>query len=294
MEKFNFEGKHRRPDYLPQSEAEWLETGKFHIETVDIGERQIRCAFTRGAERGRLVTMAGGIPRDPERRKKLPLINKLYGHLALKILDQNESSLLYNQPATGGSSGEWEKETLQTRTDVLINIIKLFCERIDSSDVSLMGTSAAGYMAVSAIERIQALGSKVSKLILLSPAAYPKEVENIAYGPEFTELIRQQWNVAESPVFSRLEKYIRDGGSVYITFFEVDNPPIPQQVQEYYRNFVQRLSEEGGDITLMTIPGVAHNFRRIGSHAGKNIVDNDSIRATADLLTNFLTKTESE
>ena len=99
MEKFEHEKSKDKADHLPQSEAEWLKTGKFEVENIAIGGKEIRCALVRGPENSPLVTMVGGIPRDHERRKKLPLINKLYGHLALKILDQAESSLLYNQPA---------------------------------------------------------------------------------------------------------------------------------------------------------------------------------------------------
>lgn len=284
----------RRPDYLPQSEAEWLETGKFQIETVAINDQQIRCALARSLENEPLIVMAGGIPRDKERREKLPLINKLYGHLALKMLDQNESSLLYNQPSTGGSSGKWETETLRSRTDVLVGVTEHFYKDVSASDIVLIGTSAAGYMAVNALEQLQDRGIKVPKLVLSSPAAYPEEVENVPYGEMFTELIHKQWNIAESPVFPKLEKYVKDGGALYVSFFEADDPPIPQHIQEYYKTFVHRLSEEGNDVILTTIHGVAHNFRRINSQERKNIVDNDGIRSTADTLVNFLTKNKNE
>src|SRR3989344_1957050 len=173
MKKFNHEQNIRRPDHLPQSEAEWLETGKFHLETVDIDGRQIKCALTRGLEGEPLVVMAGGIPRDPERRKKLPLINKLYGHLALKALDQNESSLLYNQPATGGSSGEWGKETIESRTDVLAGVSRHFYESTKASELALIGTSAGAYMSVKALEQLKNQNIKVPKLVLLFPGGIP-------------------------------------------------------------------------------------------------------------------------
>ena len=285
MEKFNPERKPHRLDYLPQSEAEWLETGKFDIETTEIKGKQIRCALTRGAEGKPLITMAGGIPRNPERRKKLPLINKLYGHLALKMLDENESSLLYNQPATGGSSGEWE---IQSRTNILAGVSEHFYKRTHASILSLIGTSAGAYMAVNALDQLEDQRIKVPKLVLLSPAAYPEKAENVPYGEAFGNIVRKSWNVEESPIFSKLEKYIKDGGAAFISFFEADDPPIPRHIQEYYKAFVQRLSSRGGAISVTTIPGVAHNFRRIGVPEGKNIVDNDSIRATATLLADFL------
>ena len=241
MERFNSEKMPRGYDHLPQSEAEWLETGKFNIETVTVNGRGIKCALTRGLENEPLVVMAGGIPRDQERRVKLPLINKLYGHLAIKLLDKNESGLLYNQPSTGGSSGEWGKETIQSMTDVLTGVAEHFYKNTSASTVSLIGTSAAGYMAVNALEQLRDQEIKTTKLVLLSPAAYPKAIEEMPYGEAFTEFIRRPWNIAESPVFPKLDKYVRDGGSLFISFFEADDPPIPQRIQEYYRTFVQRL-----------------------------------------------------
>lgn len=274
---------------LPQSEAEWLETGKFKVEMVQINDNQIRCAITGGAAEGTsLVAMVGGIPRDPERRKKLPLINKLYGNLAVKSIDQNISSLLYNQPATGGSSGDWEKETMKSRAEILTGLTEHFYKKLSCSDICLVGMSAGSYMAVDAASQIQNKGFNIPKLILMSPAAYPKEVENIPYSNEFTETLRKPWNVSESPVFPKLEKYVKDGGIVLISFFEADDPPIPKFIQDQYKTIAKRLSDEGGNIKVVLIPGVAHNFRRIGVSEGQNVVDNESIRASTSFLLDFL------
>ena len=186
------------------------------------------------------------------------------------------------------------KETIQSITDTLAGVAKYFHKDTSASSVSLVGTSAAGYMAVNALEQLRDQEIKTTKLVLLSPAAYPKAIEKIPYGEAFTKLIRKPWNIAESPIFPKLERYVRDGGSLFISFFEADNPPIPLHIQEYYKSFVQRLSEEGGDITFTIIQGVAYNFRRIDSQGSKNIVDNDSIRSTADAMVGFLTKAKDE
>lgn len=280
--------KSRSKDYLPQSEAEWLATEKFTVETMVINRNRIRCALAQGSKGRRLITMVGGIPRDPARRRKLPLINKLYGHLAILMLDHRMNSLLYNQPATGGSSGEWESETFRTRSMTLAGIVRHFCEQTCCSDNVLIGTSAGAYIAVNAVDQIQNLGYSVSKLVLLSPAAYPKEIEDVPYGEEFTRIVRTPWDIAKSPVFQKLEKFVASGGSLLISFFEADDPPIPLYIQEYYRGLMRQFSKEGGDVSMITIPGVAHNFRRIGVPEGKNVVDNDSVRATATTLSTFL------
>jgi len=288
VRKNPWEQKTISPDRLPQSEAEWFLTGKFSEDLIKIGENQIRCAFAEGKKGAELVTMAGGIPRDPERRKKLPLINKLYGYLAIKLLDSGDSSVLYNQPATGSSTGDWDKETMHSRTNVLVDVTQTYAERSAASKISLIGTSAAGYMAAGAVDLLEAKGIRVSKLALLSPAAYPKNAENVPYGKEFTDLLHSDWEVSNSPIFRQLEKYLKDGGAVLITFFEADDPPIPQKIQDNFRTFAERLASAGCNITFAIIPGVAHNFRRIGSAEGGNVVDNDSVRRTALLLKDFL------
>ncbi len=280
----------KQDSYLPQSENEWMETNKFNIETVQVYENQIRCALTKGSEGTQLTTMVGGIPRDQKRRENLPLINKLYGHLALKMLSFNESSLMYNQPATGKSTGDWNKETLQTRAHTLANLSLHFYEKVKSSNLAIIGTSAGAYMAVKSLEELQKNNVKVSKLILLSPAAYPEDVEGVPYGEKFSEIIRKPWNVADSPIFQDLRNFVNGGGSVFISFFEDDHATIPTHIQEYYKKFAKELADSGGKIEITTIHGVAHNFRRIGVPENKNVVDNNSVRTTATNLSKFLSK----
>lgn len=61
-------------------------------------------------------------------------------------------------------------------------------------------------------------------------------------------------------------------------------------MQEHFKLFVKELAEEGGDISITTITGVAHNFRKIGVPEGKNMIDNNSVRLTASNLSSFLAK----
>jgi hypothetical protein len=285
MERFN---KIHQKEVLPQSESEWLKTGKFNEEIVKVGNNLIRCAYTNAGKESDIVVMAGGIPRDPNRRQNLPLINKLYGNLALKMLENNTSSLLYNQSATGGSTGIWEEETLMSRAGVLSGLTSVFHEKLSSDKISLIGMSAGAYIAVDSIQSLQEEGFAVSKLILMSPAAYPEEVENIPYGTEFSTAIRRHWDINNSPIFDKIEKYVRCGGMVLISFFENDHPPIPHSIQDKYREVVKKLSSEGFDIEIITIPKVAHNFRKINTDQDKNVVDNNSVRATTSFLVDFL------
>lgn len=281
--------KHTK-EVLYQSEEEWLKTGLFKVGIAKINGNQIRYAITRVEKPATIVTMVGGIPRDPNRRKRLPLINKLYGLLALKLIEFNVVSIMYNQPATGGSGGDYRNETLESRSSTLAGLISHVGIKSNLTNHVVLGTSAGAYMAVKALENIVTNKFCVKKLILLSPAAYPAEAEAVPYGSKFTEIIRTPWDVADSPMFPRLENFVSNGGSVLISFFEFDNPPIPDFIQSYYREFSRRLNAQTGNVKLMTIPGVAHNFRRISNQPNDSAVDNNSIRTTASILVNFIEK----
>lgn len=276
--------------YLPQNESEWIETKCFQIEDIEVSGRSIHCAFSSGPEKSHLVTMVGGIPRDENRRKNLPLINKLYGHLAIKLLKVRESSVMYNQTATGGSGGDWNKETISTRINVVETVSRYFSKKIQSDNLSIIGTSAGAYMAVRSVDSLNKDNFFVKKLVLISPGFYPSSVENIPYGNEFKKQISSPWDIQSSPIFSTLQAFVENGGEVLITFFESDDPPIPVYMQKYCKEFAETLSENGGKIEVMIIPGVAHNFRTIGSQESKNAVDNQSIRDTASKILSFLSR----
>lgn len=278
---------HNEGSHIPSSEAEWLETGKFDVSNITINETLIRCALVRGAHKNRLNIMIGGIPREFERQQNLPLINKLYGLLALALEKLDMSSLLYNQPATGGSGGSWNTETLTSRTSILAGLGTHYQRILSSSEITLIGSSAGAYMAVGAIDLIKEMGGHVSKVILLSPAAYIEKIENVPYGPEFTRILHEPWDVATSPVFLKLEKFIQEGGQALVCFFESDDPPIPIYIQEHYRTVVRQLSSKN-IVHSLTIPGVAHNFRKLHKKRRENIIDNESVIVTAKKFAEFL------
>jgi hypothetical protein len=52
----------------------------------------------------------------------------------------------------------------------------------------------------------------------------------------------------------------------------------------------KNLAEKGAKIDVITIPGVAHNFRAIGSEESKNVVNNQSVRDTANTIMSFLSR----
>lgn len=274
--------------FLPQSEEGWLESGQFKVDDVIVNDTSVRVASVYADEPKRLVVMSGGIPRDEARREKLPLINKLYGHLGILLAGEGSSSLLYNQPGTGRSGGEFNAITFADRISVLASLAVSAAGAQGLDEVALIGMSAGSYMACRAAEAIQESGVRVGALVLQSPAAYPISIESMTYGRDFTDTLSCEWDIFSSPVFDAMRKMASDDTKVIVSFFEKDDPPIPAAIQDAYAQAIDELSSQGHAARLHTIYGVEHNFRRMGSDHGGNVVDNDAIRETAQVIKDFI------
>lgn len=277
------------PKALPQSDNEWQQTADFEAGLVPVGDEKIQYAYLAPAESSdHMVIMLGGVPRNPERQSRLPLINKLYGSIALQAQYSNIHSLMYQQIGTGGSSGDLRAETLQTRTSHLAEVITRFKQSKNIGRVSLIGMSLGSYLAARAVEDIESRGVEVSHLVLQSPAAYPKEAERLPYGQAFKETISQPWDVLGSPVFADIRRYLSGGGRVAASYFEKDEPPIPKHIQNAYFDVFSEASNQGLAVTTYSIAGLEHNFRRIGSDHNGNIVHNGAVKAVATQIAEFI------
>ena len=121
-----------------------------------------------------------------------------------------------------------------------------------------------------------------------SPAAYPEEAEIVPYGSRFSEIVHSEWDVSTSPVFNDLKEAVQRGSHLLISYFQKDDPPIPSNIQAAYLDLLASMLVDGLPVIAYTIYGVEHNFRRIGSDHGDNIVNNDSIRGVAQILAEFI------
>lgn len=235
-----------------------------------------------------MAVMVGGIPRDPERQRALPLINKLHGALAIELSRCGYVGTLYNQPGTGQSQGDLATETLAFRAATLETFTANMCRKLRIGRVAFIGMSAGSYLAIKASNRMAKADVEVSHLILQSPPAFPPLAEEIPYGQQFRETLAN-WDFTEAPIFRDLTEWKTHNKPTYISYFEADNPPIPDTIQAQYRNFAERFNADGKPITFEVIEGVAHNFRRISAGANdRNVIDNDAIRASAAHLIDFL------
>lgn len=274
---------------LYQSETEWLDTNLFEVDSVAIENNTIRYAVTNSsASSDLLIAMVGGIPRSPERQINLPLINKLYGRIAVQALAQNTTSLMYSHPGTGGSKGSLSKDTTQDRIETLAEIVSNVASKKGIDKISLVGMSAGSYIAARAINRLMLNDLTVESVILQSPAAYPEDIEGIPYGEGFTKIIRSNWEINKSPLLKDLHEIAKNDIGILISYFQIDNPPIPEKIKNAIYNKAHELMSSGYNINTYTIYGVEHNFRKIGYEEGQNIVNNNSIRAVADNLIKYI------
>lgn len=278
----------REKVYLPQTETEWMQTGKFTLGQEAIDNRSIQYALTLPGSPEGMVVMVGGIPAEPERRQKQPIINKLYGCLALRFLEMGWVSVLYNQPGTGKSTGILSAETLSSMTHTLVELTTRIGSKLSVGRVAFIGMSSGSYMAARASADIANAGFEISSLALQSPAAYPLEAETVPYSPAFTDIISSDWRVESSPVFGDVEEAANKGTKILFSYFQKDNPPIPLHIQGAYWSLGDKLIGQGHNVTKYIISGVEHNFRRMNSTHTRNIVDNNSIFTTAQLIESYL------
>lgn len=274
---------------MPQSEKEWIATERFSLETVSVGEYDLAVAGVEpviSVVDPTLTIMVGGIPRDVERQRNLPTINKLYAQLALNLSDEGHHSLLYNQPGTGKSSGVLSEVIFYDRIATLVDLAHTSCASLGVNRLNIIGTSAGAYIA----SRAAALVSEdieVSSLLLQSPAAYPVEAEDLPYDERFTQVLRSGWELAESPVFSDITKQALKGSKLLLAFFQSDDPPIPVHIQEYYQGLFHDMALQDLNVTSFVYRGVAHNFNKLQQakqHSRRNNVDDKSVQGAASIL----------
>lgn len=282
----------RTAQKLPQSDLEWLASGDFTTTWFQAGRYQIHCANTelRVRESHSLKNchniFVGGIPRDPDRQKKLPLINKLFGLLARTMLAHNQTSLLYSQPGTGRSEGNLKDIDLRVLRETLCAISHAAVQHV--RPLQLIGSSSAAYTVVRSLSYFRSMGINVRSVVLLSPAAFAPLVEYIPYGQQFREAVRRPWSPTTSPCFSDLHEFLQDGGRVYLSYFERDDPPIPRTIQDAYLQLIENARVNGLEASATIFTGVEHNFRYLNSDHSQNLVCNDSVRAASASIAAFL------
>ncbi len=257
------------PDMLPRGDEQWLETGYFNpVEKLDIitekRSYEIETVTTNAEKTNPLLIISKGIPRTKKQRKELFLINKFSGLLAVKMMPLFRS-IIYNQPCTGGSAGFWCLDTINTRKNILIELIKHYHQ--GRSDNVLVGTSLGAYIIAAALPDLKKIDLLPKKIILISPPAFPEEIEEVPYGKEFTAILKKFSKFDQSPIFERIEWFLKNKDSkIIITFSEYDHPTIPFMVQnQFFEKFFDHKQA-----SMIVFRGVGHSFKEPHNFLEKN------------------------
>lgn len=240
------------------------------------------------------VLMIGGIPRNAENQPDVPLFSSTFGPLSETLANRGMNSMVMNPAGMGGSEGDTFQESLNSRIDSWVTATRVLVEsgQADPHDLSIVGNSMGGHIAIRVAERLQAEGFGVKKLVLVSPAAYGANAEDKRYGPEFSAALREPGGLETSPVISGLQRFIEGGGKVMLSWVESDKP-IPQTVKDAYESVVGPALQSGEMVNMQSYLNVEHNFRAMGTDPKDNIVNPVVRDHGRDQMVDFLVKNES-
>ncbi len=103
----------------------------------------------------------------------------------------------------GKTGGNTHDNSLQLRTQHALAAIAHWTK--PAAPLILCGSSMSGHTALQVASE---LGERVKSLCLLQPAVYAAEAQNIAFGPEFTSILRQAGSWQSSPALQDARRFM--------------------------------------------------------------------------------------
>jgi uncharacterized protein len=150
-------------------------------------------------------------------------------YLAAHLARMGWGTVRFDFSGHGDSSGTMNASSITKR----IREASLIATYLDgASSPVLIGTSMGGHVAARLSETL-----RPSHLILFCPAAYGQSTEDIAFGPTFTEAIRQSESYFDSLAYRSLAQY---GGRLTI-IIGANDEIIPGEVIDRYMAAAQRV-----------------------------------------------------
>lgn len=170
----------------------------------------------------------------------------LFTQLQKLLQKKSFASLAIDFPGVGESSGELKDGSLATRIRYANAAYKEFTKYVDINRIAVYGGSMGGYIA----SQVVAKYSKTKLLLLLAPAAYGKDAENLPLNEKFTQAISKKNSWRDSQSFSDVQHF---HGKIFLAFGEYDTV-IPKEIQSIYTNLVQ------GKGKIAIIPNATHRL----------------------------------
>lgn len=173
-----------------------------------------------------------------------------YTQLAQEFANEGLSVVLLDFIGHGKTGGNIADNSLQKRTTHALAAIKYWTS--DTTPLILCGFSMSGHTA---LRTAGILGDRVNGLGLFCPAVYAAEAETLAFGPEFTELIRTPESWRDSLA---LKDAARFAGRAAIVIGDEDEV-IPKEVISSLKHV---LGESSTELHVEILPGVTHQLAK--------------------------------
>jgi len=172
---------------------------------------------------------------------------KLRNKLALNRV----SSLAFDFIGHGDSSGVLEQDSLQSRTQQALEVIRHHAKNKKNTDeksnISILATSMSAYTAIKLTELVV-----VKKLILVVPAVYHHKAYPIQFNSGFSDIIRKPSNWINTDAWDLLEPF---EGDLLVITAELDEV-IPKAIPD----FILDLAVNANYKHSMEVPASTHQI----------------------------------
>lgn len=226
----------------------------------------------------------GGILRTAAEREGMPSVPTFFGAVASRIAAHVENpsvGIVFNWPGQGLSAGDALDTSIDSRAELLADMAARVQEKYSVEKINFLGCCMGAYSSMVALDSLTA--DDVGRLMFLSPPAFPEQSHGLAYKDgAFSEAISQDWQLDQSPAW-RMVRDIRHPS--LFTYFERDDPPIPQAIQDAY----EAEAANSEHIELRTITNAGHNFRRLDRPYEAKVTNLEVVETTAQEAADFLT-----
>jgi len=150
----------------------------------------------------------------------------LFQELQQLLYENDIASMSIDFPGDGESSGVFADGSLRKRRAFAIGGYKELCRYVDGQSVAVLGGSMGGYVATEVISTFP----DINQLLLIAPAAYGKNTENIPLGEKFTAAITKGHSWQDSVAFQIVKEFT---GETLLLYGDND-AVIPKEIQEIY------------------------------------------------------------
>jgi pimeloyl-ACP methyl ester carboxylesterase len=268
-----------RSEKEPQKQEGSFEWRGIQLQTITVMPAEIE------SKKIPLVCMIGGIPRGKENSPDFhPLNSGTFEAYANEFARRGEASFVMSPVGMGASGGDTFEHSIGDRIDAWVQAVERLARdpRFDQEQITLLGNSMGGHIAIKVAEILATKGINIKSLILVSPAAYPDELEKVNFGSQWGEAAKRL-SGSRIRVFEALEDF---KGRVLLSWAQSDRP-ISIDKQKLYNKVLSDRMRRGRSDTAMSQVAVEHNFRKLNSNPTDNIIEISSLNNAAKVFADW-------